>query len=54
MSDIMDFLNGDVADAFYFVDDYFWGIAFVFLIGLGILFQAGLKGSQLTWTKWEW
>jgi len=47
MSDIMDFLNGEVADAFYFVDDYFWGIAFVFLIGLGILFTLRLKGFQI-------
>lgn len=47
MSDIMDFLNGDVAKTFYFVDDYFWGIAFVFLIGLGILFTLRLKGFQI-------
>ncbi len=44
---IMDTLNGEVADKFYIVDDYFWGIAFVFLIGLGLLFTFKLKGLQI-------
>ncbi|MCQ2070406.1 MAG: alanine:cation symporter family protein, partial [archaeon] len=44
---ILDFLNGEVSDAFYIIDDYFWGISFVFLIGLGILFTIKLKGMQI-------
>jgi hypothetical protein len=45
---IADTLNGPISDAFYFVDDYFWGIAFAFLIGLGIVFTIKLKGIQIT------
>ncbi|MBQ5447709.1 MAG: sodium:alanine symporter family protein, partial [Candidatus Methanomethylophilus sp.] len=44
---IADTLNGPISDAFYFVDDYFWGIAFAFLIGLGIVFTIKLKGMQI-------
>ncbi|MBO6084118.1 MAG: alanine:cation symporter family protein, partial [Candidatus Methanomethylophilaceae archaeon] len=44
---LLDTLNGEVADKFYIVDDYFWGIAFVFLIGLGLLFTFKLKGLQI-------
>ena len=40
-------MNGTIADAFYVVDDYFWGIAFAFLIGLGIVFTVKLKGMQI-------
>ncbi len=45
--DIMEFLNGPVSEAFYTVDDYFWGIAFAFIIGLGIVFTVKLKGMQI-------
>lgn len=44
---IMDTLNGEISDLFWFVDDYFWGISFVFLIGLGIIFTIKLKGLQI-------
>ena len=44
---IMDTLNGEISDLFRFVDDYFWGISFVFLIGLGIIFTIKLKGLQI-------
>ena len=44
---IADTLNGPISDAFYLVDDYFWGIAFAFLIGLGIVFTIKLKGMQI-------
>ena len=44
---IMDTLNGAISDLFWFVDDYFWGISFVFLIGLGIIFTIKLKGLQI-------
>ncbi|WP_400249691.1 alanine/glycine:cation symporter family protein [Methanomethylophilus alvi] len=43
----MDTLNGEISDLFWFVDDYFWGISFVFLIGLGIIFTIKLKGLQI-------
>ncbi|WP_400245517.1 alanine/glycine:cation symporter family protein [Methanomethylophilus alvi] len=43
----MDTLNGEISDLFRFVDDYFWGISFVFLIGLGIIFTIKLKGLQI-------
>jgi AGCS family alanine or glycine:cation symporter/putative sodium/glutamine symporter len=43
----LDTLNGPVSDAFYTVDDYFWGIAFAFIIGLGIIFTIKLKGMQI-------
>ena len=43
----LDTLNGPISDAFYFVDDYFWGIAFAFLIGLGIVFTVKLKFMQI-------
>ncbi len=43
----MDTLNGEISDMFWFVDDYFWGISFVFLIGLGIIFTVKLKGLQI-------
>lgn len=33
------------------LNSYFWGIAFVFLIGLGIIFTVKLKGLQLTKIK---
>lgn len=44
---IMDTLNGEISDMFWLVDDYFWGISFVFLIGLGIVFTLKLKGLQI-------
>ena len=44
---IGEFLNGTVAKAFFTVDDYFWGIAFAFIIGLGIVFTVKLKGMQI-------
>ena len=44
---IMDTLNGEISDLFWFGDDYFWGISFVFLIGLGIIFTIKLKGLQI-------
>lgn len=44
---IADTLNGEVADAFWFLDDYFWGISFAFLIGLGVVFTIKLKGLQI-------
>ena len=40
-------MNGEISDLFWFVDDYFWGISFVFLIGLGIIFTIKLKGLQI-------
>ena len=44
---IMDTLNGEISDLIWFVDHYFWGISFVFLIGLGIIFTIKLKGLQI-------
>ena len=44
---IEEFLNGTLADAFFTVDNYFWGIAFAFIIGLGIVFTVKLKGMQI-------
>ena len=43
----MGFLNNDVAPLFSAAADYFWGIAFVFLIGLGIAFTFKLRGLQI-------
>lgn len=51
MFDIMEFLNGEVADLFYYWDDHFWGLAFVFLIGLGIIFTVKMKGLQIVRIK---
>ncbi len=33
------------------INSYFWGIAFVFLIGLGLIFTVKLKGLQITKIK---
>lgn len=38
-------------DAIGTVNSYFWGIAFVFLIGLGIIFTVRLKGLQIAKIK---
>ncbi len=46
-----DSLNDGVTEAFGFLNDYFWGISFVFLIGLGIVFTVKLKGLQILRVK---
>ena len=44
-------LLDSVMDAVGHVNSYFWGIAFVFLIGLGLVFTVRLKGLQITKIK---
>lgn len=44
-------LRDTVLDAIGTVNSYFWGIAFVFLIGLGIIFTVRLKGLQIAKIK---
>ena len=47
LDSFIDSLSDSVNDGIAFLNDYFWGISFVFLIGLGLIFTYKLKGLQI-------